>query len=144
MKVVHIVIFWGSFKILSVDSILNMQYTVYTIHDVPHIHYLCQVYVFSVLELNKINNSASKKLGQISRATSLSEDEAKRRKKNKGRNNSHDIFFRKWCLFQRCFFFGLFLTSLTNLHCHLQLGMFGSNEAVSRERFFMQIKNPQI
>ena len=136
MKMVHIVIFLRILQLPScwVNTKHAMQHiynSMYNTQCSTYTPFLCQVYVFSMLELKKKNNLASKKLAQISRRKF-----SKTTKTTKEKNNSHDILFREVMSLSKMFldFSGQLAGS------HFQLEIFGSNEAVSRERFFMQIQ----
>lgn len=109
MKMVHIVIF---LRILQLPSCwFNTKHAMQHIYNSMYntrcstyiLFLICQVYVFSMLELKKKNNLART-------GADFPKDEAKRPKQPKKKTIVMTSFSGKWCLFQRCF-----LTSPTNL-----------------------------
>lgn len=141
MKMVHIVIFLRILQLPSCwfntkhamqhiyNSMYNTRCSTYTLF------LICQVYVFSMLELKKKNRQNWRRFPKGWSETT---------KTTKEKNNSHDILFREVMSLSKMFLD--FSDQLAG--SHFQLEIFGSNEAVSRERFFMQIQKfpnvPQI
>lgn len=151
MKMVHIVIFWGFFKSLLVgfntkhamqhiyNYMYNTRFSTYTLF----MSGICILYnrmsgiciLYNRIEKEK--QSRQQETGADFPGHLHFRGWSETTNTTKARKNSHDIFFQEVMSLAR-----MSLDFSDQLAaCHFQLEMFGSNKAVSRERFFMQINN---